>query len=90
MLATPASPSEAGPRGIIPLQIEGEQVPARVVGVVDRFPSIVGDAVVADRQTAATLLDTRSPGLGTTNELWLDVPAEHAATAAASPPPFTS
>src|SRR6185312_6393293 len=39
---------------------------------VRRFPSIVGDAVVADRQTAATALDARSPGLGTTDELWLD------------------
>ena len=59
--------------------------PARVVGVVHRFPSIVGDAVVADRQTMATLFDTRSPGLGTTDELWLDVPSrDEAATAARS------
>jgi hypothetical protein len=64
----------AGPRGIIPLQIEGELVAARVVGVVDRFPSIVGEAVIADRVTAATNLDTRSPGLGTTDELWLSTP----------------
>ena len=69
------SPQQAGPRGIIPLQVEGEQIAARIVGVVQRFPSIVGDAVVADRMTAATMLDTRSPGLGTTDELWLDVPA---------------
>ena len=46
----------------------------RVVGVIRRFPSIVGDAVVADRVAAATTLDTLSPGLGTTDELWLDVP----------------
>jgi hypothetical protein len=67
-------------------------VAARVVGVVRRFPSIVGDAVVADRQTAATLLDTRSPGLGTTDELWLDVPrAREAATAGALlQPPYTA
>jgi hypothetical protein len=39
---------------------------------VHRFPSIVGDAVVADRETAATTLDTRFPGLGTTDELWVD------------------
>jgi len=40
------------------------------VGVVPRYRSIVGDAVVADRQTAQTVLDSRSPGLGTTDELW--------------------
>ena len=39
---------------------------------IERFPSIVGDAVVADRDAAATMLDTRSPGLGTTDELWLE------------------
>jgi hypothetical protein len=47
-------------------------VTARIVGIVARFPSIVGDAVVADRQTAATVLNTHSPGLGTTDELWAD------------------
>jgi hypothetical protein len=72
VLATPHVAAAAGPNGIIPLQIEGELVAARIVGVVKRFPSIVGDAVIADRVTAATTLDTRSPGLGTTNELWLN------------------
>jgi hypothetical protein len=72
VLVTPNIAAVAGPHGIIPLDIEGESVPARVVGVVQRFPSIVGDAVVADAQQAATRLDTLSPGLGTTDELWLN------------------
>jgi len=75
VLATPRVAAEAGPDGVIPLQIEGEQVAARIVGVVQRFPSVVGDAVIADRVTASTLLDTRSPGLGITDELWLNTPA---------------
>ena len=72
VLVTPQIAAVAGPRGIIPLDIEGELVPARVVGVVQRFPSIVGDAVVADLEQAGTRLDTLSPGLGTTDELWLN------------------
>lgn len=72
VLATPNVAASAGLNGIIPLEIEGELVAARVVGVVRRFPSILGDAVIADRVTAATILDTRSPGLGTTDELWLN------------------
>ena len=72
VLATPNVAAAAGPNGIIPLQIEGELIAGRIVGVVRRFPSIVGDAVIADRVTAATTLDTRSPGLGTTDELWLN------------------
>ncbi len=71
VLVTPTIAELAGPRGVIPLDIEGESVSGRVVGVVQRFPSIVGDAVVADFQEAATRLDTLSAGLGTTNELWL-------------------
>jgi hypothetical protein len=75
VLATPRVAAEAGPRGVIPLDVEGEQVAARIVGIVRRFPSIVGDAVVADEPAASTTLDTLYPGLGTTNELWVDTPA---------------
>jgi hypothetical protein len=71
VLATPRVAAEAGPHGIIPLQIEGEQMAARIVGAVSRFPSVTGDAVVAALGQAATRLDTRSPGLGTPDELWV-------------------
>ncbi len=92
VLATTAVAREAGPNGIIPLQVEGEQVAGRVVGVIRRFPSILGDAVIADRQAMATLFDTRSPGLGTTDELWLNVPRsnDEASAAALDRPPFTA
>ena len=91
MLATPRVIAEAGPHGIIPLQVEGEQIAARIVGTIRRFPSVDGDAVVADQTNAATILDTRSPGLGTTDELWVNVPAADEASAAAtlSQAPFT-
>lgn len=72
VLATPAVVAAAGDDRVLPLSIEGEHVTARIVGVVKRFPSIVGDAIVADRETAATTLDTRFAGLGTTDELWVD------------------
>ncbi len=71
VLVTPKIAAAAGPRGIIPLDIEGESVAGHIVGVVQRFPSVVGDAVVADIEQAGTRLDTLSAGLGTTNELWL-------------------
>jgi hypothetical protein len=72
VIVTPQIARAAGPHGIIPLDIEGEQIAGRVAGVVQRFPSIVGDAVVADLGQASTRLDTRSPGLGTPDELWLN------------------
>ena len=91
VLATPHVAEQAGPRGIIPLQIEGEQIAGRVVGVVERFPSIVGDAVVADRRRPRRCSTPARPGLGTMNELWVDVPAGREAAAAArlAQPPFT-
>jgi hypothetical protein len=80
VLATSHVAAEAGPHGIIPLQIEGEQVPARIVGTLHRFPSLTGDAVVADLHAAETLLETRSPGLGLTNELWTNATPPAGAT----------
>src|SRR5204863_353774 len=50
VLATAAVARAAGPDHVVALTIEGDLVPARVVGVVPRYRSIVGDAVVADRQ----------------------------------------
>ena len=72
VLATPRVAAEAGPHGIIPLDIEGEQIAARIVGVVQRFPSIVRATRSSPSSSqAATRLDVRSPGLGTPDELWL-------------------
>jgi hypothetical protein len=72
VLATPGVAAAAGTGRTLALAVEGVLVPVRIAGVVRRFPSVDGEAVVADRQTAATLLDSRSPGLGTTDELWAD------------------
>jgi hypothetical protein len=71
VLVTPNVADAAGPHGVIPIDVEGEQIAARIVGIVHRFPSIQGDAVVADLSQAATRLDTLSPGLGTPDELWV-------------------
>jgi Na+-transporting methylmalonyl-CoA/oxaloacetate decarboxylase gamma subunit len=87
VLVTPAVAAEANAQGVAPLQIEGEQIAARVVGIVKRFPSATGDAVIADRQTASTLLDTQSPGVGITDELWLNAPTTDASLFAR--PPFS-
>ena len=81
VLVTPGVAAAAGPRGIVPLVVEGEPVAGRIVGRIERFPSVVGDAVVADLTQASTRLETSSPGLGITNELWLDSPTPPAAPA---------
>jgi predicted lysophospholipase L1 biosynthesis ABC-type transport system permease subunit len=52
---------------------------------------VAGDAVVAARQPASTILNTRSPGLGTTDEMWVNVPRaqEEAAETTLTKAPFT-
>ena len=83
--ATPALARAAGPGGLLPLAISGEQVRARVVAVVRRFPSIDGEAVVADRDTIATALNAAGPGTGVVDELWLNAPPSLARSLSRTP-----
>jgi len=70
---SPALARAAGDDGILPVQIEGETIPVRVTGTVNRFPSVPeGDVVVADLSAIANKLNAQSPGLGATNEMWID------------------
>jgi hypothetical protein len=71
-LVTPALAAAAGDDRTLPIRVEGEPITVKVAGVLERFPSVGdGDVVVADRSVLATALDTASPGLGVTNEVWL-------------------
>jgi hypothetical protein len=73
-VVTPALANSAGPGGLLPLEIQDQRLTVRVVGVVDRFPSVYGDLVLLDGPTARTALDTLSPGLGAPSELWVNGP----------------
>ncbi len=77
VLVTPDVAASADTSGDLTLELEGENVPVHVAGVIRRFPSIVGGAVVADRTAAETTLDTLYPGLGTTTELWANTLPAH-------------
>jgi FtsX-like permease family len=74
VVVSPAIAAAAGPRRVLPLQIEGTPLLARVVGIATRFPSVDGDFVVADRQTLATAMNADHPGTAVTNEIWLGTP----------------
>ena len=52
----------------------GPPVPARVVGVLPRFPTVGPSFVVADARALADALDARDPGTGSVRELWLSSP----------------
>src|SRR5262249_46575765 len=71
VIASPAIAAAAGPDRLLPVQIEGTPLLARVVGTATRFPSVDGDFLVADRQTLSTAMNADHPGTAVTSEIWL-------------------
>jgi hypothetical protein len=71
VVATPAVARAAGPSGIVPLHVENSVIAGKIVGTTRYFPSIEGDAVVADLPTWLTAANTADPGVATASELWL-------------------
>ena len=74
VLADPQTTASAGPGGRIALTVDGLPVIARVVGVLDRFPTLPPDSagfLIADQTTLAAALDAQLPGQGRTDELWI-------------------
>jgi hypothetical protein len=62
--------------GRLPLALTtGLPVTGRVVGVLPRFPTVGGSFVVADEAVLADRLDSREPGTGAVEEVWLWAPA---------------
>jgi hypothetical protein len=74
VLADPQTAAAAGPDGRIALTVDGLPVIARVVGVLNRFPTVDPDSggfVIADEATLAAALDAQLPGQGRPDELWI-------------------
>jgi hypothetical protein len=74
VLVDRATAAAAGQGQALALTVDGEPVAARIVGVVQRFPTVPdGSAgvVVADEQTLAAALDAQLPGQGRADELWI-------------------
>jgi hypothetical protein len=76
---------------LLPVQVEGQPLLLRVVGVATKFPTTHGDFVVADRSSVATAMNAAAPGSGVTNEFWIDAApgrSPQALAAALRRPPF--
>jgi hypothetical protein len=86
VLATPAVAAAAAADGTLPIRLPSAPLRARVVAVVERFPTIYGDAVIADATLAATALNADSPGAAFTNEIWIDGDADTLARRLKKPP----
>jgi hypothetical protein len=74
VLADRQTAASAGPGGRIALTVDGLPVIARVVGILNRFPTLPFDSagfVIADQPTLAAALDAQLPGQGRADELWI-------------------
>jgi hypothetical protein len=82
-----ARTAAAATNGMLQLSVgSGSTVPARVVGVLPRFPTTGSAFVVADVRALADALDARDPGTGSVSELWLAASGPDLAAALAAPP----
>jgi hypothetical protein len=76
------------------LDFQDVRVPARIVGVASRLPTVPsasGPFVLADGGWLSTAVDADAPGEGTPNEIWISAPHDRAAVATAlRRPPFGS
>ena len=93
VLVDPATAAAAGAGGALALTVDGEPVPARVAGIITRFPTVpAGSAgfVVADEQTLAGALDAQLPGQGRADELWVSSPDLAPLRAALATAPLSS
>ena len=73
------------------LDFQDVQVPARIVGVAKRLPSVpsdLGPFVLSEQSWLSTAIDAGAPGQGTPNEVWLAARNDHATAAALQRPPF--
>jgi hypothetical protein len=87
VLATPRLAAAADARGRLPVSIGRASLVVQVVGTVERFPGVDGDAVVGDRDLLVTASNASTPGTAEPNEIWLDGidPARFAAARTAAP-----
>ena len=73
------------------LDFQNTTVPARVVGVATRVPTLgSGPFVLADAGWLSTAIEANAPGEGRPNEVWLSTPHGRAAAAALRRRPFSS
>jgi hypothetical protein len=70
VLATPAVARAANGDGVLGLRVGDSVIPARVAGTIRYFPSVDGEAVVADLPTWLVAANTVEPGTTVPSELW--------------------
>ncbi len=71
VVTDPATASAVGPDGQLLIVVGTVTVPAHVVAIMPRLPTVTGSFVLLDRGALSRLLDRQQPGTGAVGELWL-------------------
>jgi hypothetical protein len=74
VLVTPGLAAIADRDGVLALRLGGGRIVLRVAGVVNRFPSVTGDVVIADESSLFTVGNTTRAGSASPTEIWLSSP----------------
>jgi hypothetical protein len=90
VVVTPRLAAAASPDGTLPVEIEGQRLVVHVTGTINRFPTVNGDALVADGTALATALNAMQPGSARFNEIWLSSNDPNGLERALTRPPFAS
>jgi hypothetical protein len=71
VIASPTLARGAGTGGVLPLFVGTTRVNVRIAATAHRFPSAIGDFVVADRSRLETALNAAVPGTALADEAWV-------------------
>ena len=88
VLATPRLAAAADAQGRLPVDVGRANLVVQVVGTVERFPSVDGEALVGDRDLLVTASNASTPGSADANEIWLDGIERQAFAGARAEAPF--
>ena len=71
VIASSSLARATGTGGVLPLFVGTTRVNVRIAATAQRFPSTIGDFVVADRSQLETALNAAVPGTALANEAWV-------------------
>lgn len=74
--ADPDTAARAGAGGAFGVTVNGVTVPAQLVAVLPRMPTLGPNFLLADRSAVTALLTRTAPGTATVAQVWIDVPAD--------------
>lgn len=73
--ADPDTAARAGPDGDLGATVNGTTLPARIVAVLPRMPTLGPSFLVADRSAVISLVNRTAPGTAPVSQLWVAAPS---------------